>query len=39
MFTHPEIIRAFGFQLPDGELKSIYPYAPVYRLRNDAGVG
>jgi spectinomycin phosphotransferase len=36
--NHSEIARLFGFDLPaEFALESIYPYAPVYRLRNARG--
>jgi Ser/Thr protein kinase RdoA (MazF antagonist) len=35
IMNHSDIARAFGFELPrEDRLESIYPYAPVYRLRN-----
>ena len=36
--NHSDIARAFGFQLSGQDLlESIYPYAPVYRLKDDRG--
>jgi Ser/Thr protein kinase RdoA (MazF antagonist) len=36
--NHSDIARAFGFELPvEDKFESIYPYAPVYRLKNPPG--
>jgi Ser/Thr protein kinase RdoA (MazF antagonist) len=36
--NHSDIARAFGFELSaENKFESIYPYAPVYRLRNPRG--